>query len=33
MCPILFCPGVYRYAGRDIRLTDIKGTVHKAILA
>jgi len=23
----------YRYAGRDLRLTDIKGVVHKAILA
>ena len=23
----------YRYAGRDMRLTDVKGTVHKAILA
>jgi hypothetical protein len=23
----------YRYAGRDMRLTDVKGVVHKAILA
>lgn len=23
----------YRYAGRDMRLTDIKGIVHKGILA
>jgi hypothetical protein len=23
----------YRYAGRDMRLTDVKGAVHKAILA
>ncbi len=23
----------YRYAGRDMRLTDVKGTVHRAILA
>jgi uncharacterized protein (DUF1501 family) len=23
----------YRYAGRDMRLTDVKGIVHKAILA
>jgi len=23
----------YRYAGRDMRFTDIKGVVHKAILA
>jgi hypothetical protein len=23
----------YRYAGRDMKLTDVKGTVHKAILA
>jgi Protein of unknown function (DUF1501) len=23
----------YRYAGRDMRLTDVKGTVHKSILA
>jgi uncharacterized protein (DUF1501 family) len=23
----------YRYAGRDMRLTDVKGTVHKGILA
>jgi hypothetical protein len=22
-----------RYAGRDMRLTDVKGTVHKGILA
>ena len=23
----------YRYAGRDMRLTDVKGAVHRAILA